>query len=69
MCIICTEWEKGKMTSTEALRAAGEMMGDKASVEHVREVVNKIMEKESPSGSDQDVEIDEEWERKNRGGD
>jgi len=32
-------------------------------------VVNKIMEKESPSGSDQDVEIDEEWERKNRGGD
>ena len=69
MCKICVEWEKGKMTSKEALRAAGEIMygTNEANAQHAAEVVEKIMAKEVPSGAKQDEELDAEFERKNRG--
>jgi hypothetical protein len=69
MCKICVEWEKGKMTSKEALRAAGEIIGstNEAAATHAASVVEKILRKEVPE-PESDEEIDEEWERKNRGG-
>ena len=68
MCIICKDWQSGKMTSREALRAVGEMMGTSGANErHLQSVVDKIMEKESPEG-ESNPDLDEEWER-NRGGD
>jgi hypothetical protein len=71
MCKICIDWEKGKMTSREALRAAGEIMygTNEKNAEHAAEVVEKIMAKEVPSGTDPDPELDAEYERKNRGSD
>lgn len=70
MCKICIEWEKGKMTSKEALRAAGEIMygENESNANHAAEVVEKIMNKEVSSGSEQDAELDAEYERKNRSG-
>ena len=71
MCKICVEWEKGKMTSKEALRAAGEIMygTNEKNAQHAAEVVEKIMAKEVPSGAQQDEELNAEFERKNRGSD
>lgn len=66
MCIVCTEWEKGKLTNKEALRALGEM--GKEDPSHIIEVASKIMDKEVPAGTDQDADMDAEWER-NKGGD
>lgn len=70
MCKICIDWEKGKMTSKEALRAAGEIMygTNEENAQHAADVVEKIMTKEVPSGSEQDAELDAEYER-NKGGD
>jgi hypothetical protein len=69
MCQICVDWEKGKMTSKEALRAAGEIMygTNEKNAQHAAEVVEKIMAKEVPQSSS-NADLDEEWE-KNRGSD
>jgi hypothetical protein len=69
MCIICKEWEKGKMTSKEALRAAGEIMygTNEKDAKHAADLIEKIMVKEVPE-SQSDPEMDAEWE-KSRGGD
>lgn len=69
MCKICIDWEKGKMTSQEAINAIGEMIGTgDEKPQHYVDLASKIMDKEVSSGSDQDAELDEEWERK-KGGD
>lgn len=47
MCIICTEWEKQKITSKEAFRAIGEMMTPKTQ-KHLEELSEKILQKEVP---------------------
>lgn len=56
MCIVCTDWIKGKMTSQEALRALGELMLGNSdrneSNEHYFEVSEKIMSKEVPLNND-----------------
>lgn len=50
MCIVCVDWEKGKMTSEEALRALGEFIqsGDEYSEEtkHYFDAADKILDKE-----------------------
>ena len=49
MCIICTEWSKGKMTAKEAFRAIGETMNsDLKQVEHLTELSDRIMDTEIP---------------------
>ena len=49
MCNICMEYEKGKMTDKEALRALGEMVSiepDQAKPDyHYYEVIDKILDK------------------------
>lgn len=52
MCIICLEYNKGKMTSQEALANIGETIdanqNDEDKVQHLFELANKIMDKEQP---------------------
>lgn len=45
MCIVCIDWEKGKLTPTEALRNLAEvaMPGD---YEHNEKILQKILDKE-----------------------
>lgn len=63
MCIICQEWAKQKITSKEAFGAIGEMLHtskDPEQVKHLRELSDKILESEVPSGT-VDNEIDGDW--------
>lgn len=68
MCKICIDWEKGKMTSQEAMNAIGEMINTNGEPQHYVDLATRIIDKEVSSGSDQDAELDAEWERK-KGGD
>lgn len=46
MCIICREWEKGKLTTQEALRAMGEellMQKTDKELEHFDELLGRIL--------------------------
>lgn len=53
MCIICIEWEKGKMTNNEAKRALHEMVTDDVEKnKHLQDVWYKIEENELNEGSD-----------------
>lgn len=59
MCVVCTDWLKGKMTSEEALRALGELIQENdeysAKNNHYFDVVDKILDKEVPfNENDQD---------------
>lgn len=67
--MLCVEWEKGKMTSKEVMRAMGEMVaGDSTKAKHLTDLAARILDKDLPVGqSDQDQ--DAEWERKYHGAD
>jgi len=56
MCSICKAWEKGELTSEEALKAAGEFM----KMEDIHHLTDKILEKEAPMKA-RDEEIEEKW--------
>jgi hypothetical protein len=45
MCIICVDFEKGRMTTKEARRALGEMVA-KVGVEHAERVERTLTEAE-----------------------
>jgi len=63
MCIICTEWEKGKLTDKEAMAAVGEMIANaEDGADHYFELANKIVEKSVPPDNI-DEEMDESWWR------
>lgn len=57
MCIVCVEWEKGKLTNQEALSALGEMIvcaeGSEEKVAHYFDVSDKILDKEEPPEEDE----------------
>lgn len=49
MCCVCVDWERGKMTNREALRALGEMIdtnGTYEEQEHYIDMTEKIEEEE-----------------------
>jgi len=57
MCVVCTDWNKGKMTDKEAFNALGEMINSAdikgKDLEHYLEVSDKILDKEFPvNGND-----------------
>ena len=63
MCILCTEWERERLTSKEAFRAIGEMIStskDKDQVKHLKELSEKIIQKEVPL-NDTDDQADQDW--------
>lgn len=67
MCVVCLDWEKGKLTSKEALRNLGEMIQSSSKEEeavHYFEVVEKIMDKEVPEVSS-DGDLDKKWHEQN----
>ena len=67
MCIICKEWEMGKLTSQEALRNLGEIIGaekDQDKLEHYWDVSDKIVEKEI-GPQEVDSGLDEQWWNEN----
>ena len=74
MCIVCVEWNKGNLTSKEAMRNLGEMIGMKGEadldpdIRHYYEAVEKILDKEVPL-SDTNEELDSKWHRETRDGD
>lgn len=65
MCVVCTDWLKGKMTSEEALRALGELIqsNDEYSEDnlHYWEITDKILDKEVPI-RDADPDLDKAWQ-------
>ena len=68
MCVVCKEWELGKLTSKEALKNLGEMINtskDKEK-EHYFEASSKILDKEVKSG-ETDEELDQIWYDETRG--
>ena len=65
MCLVCVEWQAGKLTSKEALSAVGELINSESEDStHYYEVVEKIMDKEVPFAS-LDSEIDQRWHDEN----
>lgn len=52
ICIICKEWELGKLNNKEALRNLGELIqsnnDNNQDNQHYFEVVEKILDKEEP---------------------
>ena len=68
MCIICKEWELGKLTSKEALRNLGEMIlssnDNKENPDHYYEISEKILDKEVPM-MDTEEEMDDWQEEDN----
>ena len=68
MCVVCKEWEAGKLTSEEALKNLGELMSsDKKKSAHYEEVVEKILDKEVPV-NDPDEELDQSWHEETHDG-
>ena len=54
MCLVCKEWQAGKLTSKEALDALGELIDtDINGKEHYFEVADKILDKEIGDSHDQ----------------
>jgi hypothetical protein len=51
MCLICIEFDRRRMTVTEARRALGEMRLGLGPA-HVKEVEAKLVEAEQPEGAD-----------------
>lgn len=70
MCIVCKEWEAGKLSFKEALDNLGELIGMKGEadrdpkIRHYYEAVSKILDKEVPM-SDSDEELDTKWHEEN----
>lgn len=67
MCLVCSEWELGKLTNKEALRNLGELIRaeDRDNGEdngHYYQVVDKIMDDELGESSSDD-EIDAAWHK------
>lgn len=62
MCVICKEWQSGKLTTQEALRNLGELMvsASLAGKAHYDDVVEEIMNKEVPMAL-VDEELDQKW--------
>lgn len=70
-CLICVEWQSGKLTSKEAFRNLGESLqaanenDEYEKVEHLLELSNKILDMEVPL-EDPDPEVEGIWDGWNR---
>lgn len=47
MCQVCMEWQKGKLTGPEAIRAIGELQLEEADADHLYYLMREIAEKEN----------------------
>jgi hypothetical protein len=65
MCVICIEWEKGKLTTKEAYRNMGEVLStteDEEQKNHLFELSEKLLESELPKTTS-DEEVDASWHK------
>lgn len=63
MCAICIEWEKERLTSKEAFKAMGEVIGiteDENVIQHLQDLSEKIIAKEIPP-SESNEQVDQDW--------
>lgn len=72
MCIICAQFNAGKLTSKEALQNLGELMNSnpvtvkgRHEQEHYTKVVDRIMEKELGKSED-DPEMNKLWQKETK---
>lgn len=69
MCIVCKDWELGKLTNKEAFRNLGEMIAsaeEEGEKNHLIETYEKILDKELPV-TDNDEELNKSWHDENHG--
>lgn len=71
MCVVCKDWQAGKLSNQEAIRNLGELINTEietdeqaAQLEHYINVFDKVMDKEVPF-SDSDEELDQKWHEEN----
>lgn len=74
MCLICVEWNAGRLTNKDAFRNLGESLraatdqDEYDQVDHLLELSNKIMDKEVPF-EETDSEVDSLWDGQTRSDD
>jgi hypothetical protein len=67
MCILCIEWELGKLTPGEAFRAIREIIDttkDEAQASHLIDLGERIIQKDVPL-VDRDTELEKDWQKNN----
>jgi len=64
MCIICKDWQLGKLTSKEALRNLGEMIEGAENIEknHYFKIAEEILDKEVPLADNEEEYLLEDEE-------
>lgn len=63
MCLVCVEWQAGKLTAKEAYRNIGEMVNaedDEEKREHLFELSNRLLDAEVPF-DETDKDVDGMW--------
>lgn len=66
MCVVCKEWELGKLNSREAMKNLSELIGMRGEadrdpkVRHYYEAIDKIIDKEVPF-NEEDQELNKSW--------
>jgi hypothetical protein len=66
MCVLCIEWEKGKMTSKEAFGAMQEIISTVSDKNHLIELTNKILASDTPT-DERDHEFEKQWSEETYG--
>lgn len=66
MCIVCVEWQAGKLTSKEALKNLGELIKTEDAKDHYFLAVDKILDKEMQT-TVYDDETDTAWHKETYG--
>jgi hypothetical protein len=65
MCLICIDWEAGKLSAKEAFKNIGESLATAATEEerkHLFELSDRLLDKEVPT-SEADSEMDSAWHK------
>lgn len=64
MCLVCVQWQAGKLTNKEAIKNLGELINTDGDLgnEHFYRVIDDIMDKELPT-SEPDSDLDAAWHR------
>lgn len=63
MCNICSDWEKHKITTEEAMRNIGEALScskDKDAKQHLIDLSSRILDKDVPM-TDKDEDLENKW--------
>lgn len=65
MCVVCKDWELGKLTAKEAFRNLGELINsteDREERRHLFDLSNQLLDEEVPL-NETDEELDAQWHK------